>query len=104
MPDDLKEKLYIDTSRLGSHYDIMTSVFPYILNDENYPDLGQNLFDKNKPSNEFYSINEEQLLYGNALSKEDVERKENARNAILFYYYSSVIENNKKHNADKSDL
>lgn len=104
MPDDLKEKLYIDTSRLGSHYDIMTSVFPYILNDENYPDLGQNLFDQNKPSNTFYSINEEQLLYGEAINKEDVERKEKARNALLLYYYSSVMQNNKQKKTNKSVL
>lgn len=104
MPDDLKEKLYIDTSRLGSHYDIMTSVFPYILNDENYPDLGQNLFDENRPSNTFYSINEEQLLYGEAINKEDVKRKEKARNALLLYYYSSVMQNNKQKKTNKSVL
>lgn len=104
MPDDLKEKLYIDTSRLGSHYDIMTSIFPYLLNDEYYPDLGQNLFDENKPSNTFYSINEEQLLYGEAIDKKDVERKEKARNALLFYYYSSFIQNNKLKNTAKSAL
>jgi phosphoglycerol transferase MdoB-like AlkP superfamily enzyme len=96
IPDDLKNDLYVDTSRYGSHYDIMTSIFPYILKNVDYPDLGQNLFDKNKSSAEFYSINEEQLLYGKSLNEEDVRRKEQARNAILFYYYSLAAHSNKK--------
>lgn len=96
MPDDLREKLYIDTSRKGSHYDIMTSIFPYILNNIKFLNVGQDLFSDKKPSEKYYSINDEQLLYGDSLSKEDVEKKVRARNAILFYYYSTQI--NKKDN------
>ncbi len=100
-PDDLKQNLYIDTDRYGSHYDIMTSIYPYILRNVDFLNLGQNLFDSSKPSEKYYSINEEQLLFGKYLYQEDVEQKLHARNAILFYYYSVAVENSKKKNQTK---
>ncbi|MCF8374441.1 MAG: sulfatase-like hydrolase/transferase [Bacteroidales bacterium] len=96
LPEDLKRELYIDTSRLGSHCDIMASVYPYILVNEKYINLGQDLFSPQIASDAYYSINEQQLLFGKSLTREEVEKKVNARKAILFYYYSSRIHENQK--------
>lgn len=96
MPNELKKNLYIDTTRIGSHFDIMTSIYPYILKNIKYPDLGQNLFSDKKPNGKYYSLNEQQLLYGDSLTLEDVKKKAKARSAILFYYYSTVIQNSNK--------
>lgn len=91
IPDDLKEKLHIDQTRTGSHYDIMTSIYPYILKNVNYLNLGQNLFSDQKSTENFYSINDEQLLFGDSLNTEYVQERKNAREAILLYYYSTQI-------------
>jgi len=96
IPKKLKNELYIDTSRIASHYDIMSSIYPYILKDIPYPDLGQDLFSNHKSSDEYYSINDEQLLFGSGLSKEQVETKKRARLALLYYYYSTVNQESKK--------
>ena len=90
IPDDIKQNLFIDTERWSSHYDIITSIYPYILNDIKYPNLGQNLFDKDLPSNEFYSINDAQLLYDKD-NEAEIVKKINARQAITRYYYSTMI-------------
>ncbi|MDK2978607.1 MAG: hypothetical protein PWP52_1321 [Bacteroidales bacterium] len=93
VPDELKKELYIDIQRWGSHYDIITSVYPYVLNNIKYSDLGQNLFDKEIPSSEYYSINDAQLLYEEGSNIESINRKIRAREAIVKYYYSSAIYN-----------
>lgn len=95
MPEKLKKDLYIDINRYGSHNDIMTSIYPCVLNGVSYLDLGQNLFDENIPTELFYSINDEQLQFGSGLNKKDVVKKKKARNALLYYYYSKALEKKK---------
>ena len=91
IPEEIKKDLHIDTERWGSHYDIMTSIYPLILNNVRYPNLGQNLFDEKIPSDQFYSLNDAQLLHDKSLNSEDINKKTNARKTILKYYYSSII-------------
>lgn len=91
VPDDLKKKLHIDPERWASHYDIMTSIYPYILNDVNYLNLGQNLFQKNTSNDQYYSLNDVQLLCSETANKKEIEKKVNARTAIINYYYSTKI-------------
>jgi phosphoglycerol transferase MdoB-like AlkP superfamily enzyme len=93
IPEDLKKELYFDTERWGSHYDIMTSILPYILNNVKYPDLGQDLFSKDISSDEYYSINDAQLLCNDSANVEIIRKKIKARQAILKYYYSGKILN-----------
>ncbi len=92
LPNSLKDSLCIDTKRWGSHCDIMTSIYPYVLYNVEYPCLGQNLFDKNKPNNEYYSINIRQNLYSETANKERIERKIKAREAIILYYYGKQFQ------------
>ncbi len=89
LPKKLRDSLYIDTERWGSHIDIMSSIFPYILKDVAYPCLGQNLFDKTKENKEYYSTNAQQILYSEDADNKKITRKVRARDAILRYYYSS---------------
>jgi len=74
----------------------MTSIYPYILNNINYANTGQNLFDPNKSNDSFYSLNDEQFLFGSSLTQEEVKKINNARLAIIWYYYSTVIHSKKK--------
>jgi phosphoglycerol transferase MdoB-like AlkP superfamily enzyme len=91
IPETLKKTLSIDVTKTGSHYDIMTSIYPYILNNIKYFNLGQNLFSNDKPSESYYSINEGKLLFGKSLTYEQVAKIQRAREAILFYYYSCRV-------------
>lgn len=94
MPEELKNQLHIDTNRWASHYDIMTSIYPYVLNGAKYADLGQNLFDKNLSLDEFYSLNDAKILYNENADVNAINKKLNARKAIVNYYYSTKL--NKK--------
>lgn len=91
IPKELKNKLYIDTNRWASHYDIMTSIYPYILNGINYADLGQNIFDKNTPNDEYYSLNDAKVLYSENADVNAIMKKLKARKAIVSYYYSTIL-------------
>jgi len=91
VPDDIRENLYIDTERWASQYDIMTSIYPYILNNVKYPDLGQNLFRNDISSDQYYSLNDAQLLYSESANVDEIKKKLNARKAIVYYYYSTQI-------------
>jgi phosphoglycerol transferase MdoB-like AlkP superfamily enzyme len=91
IPKELKNKLYIDTNRWASHYDIMTSIYPYILNGIDYADLGQNIFDKNTPNDEYYSLNDAKVLYSENADVNAIMKKLKARKAIVSYYYSTIL-------------
>ncbi|MBI9066955.1 MAG: sulfatase-like hydrolase/transferase [Salinivirgaceae bacterium] len=93
IPQSIKENLFIDTKRWTSHNDIMTSIYPYILNGVEYLNLGQNIFDETKDLNEFYSINDAQILFEDSANENEIKKKVKARNAILKYYYSKQIYN-----------
>jgi phosphoglycerol transferase MdoB-like AlkP superfamily enzyme len=91
IPEELKNTLYIDTNRWASHYDIMTSIYPYILNGINYANLGQNIFDKNTPNDEYYSLNDAKVLYSENADVNAINKKLKARKAIVSYYYSTIL-------------
>jgi hypothetical protein len=69
----------------------MTSIYPYILNGIDYADLGQNIFDKNTPNDEYYSLNDAKVLYSENADVNAIMKKLKARKAIVSYYYSTIL-------------
>jgi phosphoglycerol transferase MdoB-like AlkP superfamily enzyme len=90
IPDKYKQQLHIDTERFGSHYDILTSIAPYFLKGASYLNLGQDLFDAQTPTENYYSINDARVQ----APKEGLSRaKEKAklRRIIQRYYFTKLF-------------
>ncbi len=91
LPPLLRKKVYVDTSRMGSHYDIIPTIAPLVLSKARYVALGQNLFDSKKKSDSYYSINELQVLHDKGLTDKKAHRIAVARQTILKYYFQTLF-------------
>jgi len=61
VPEKYRSRLRVDTSRFGSHKDILPTALHLSLSEAEYISLGNNLFDSTKPADEFYTLNDQQL-------------------------------------------
>jgi phosphoglycerol transferase MdoB-like AlkP superfamily enzyme len=91
LPSKLREQVSADTSKVGSHIDIIPTIVPLLLGNTRYLNMGQNLFDNSKDAGLSYSVNVRQVLHGNILTDEEAERKAKARVAILKYYFQQLF-------------
>lgn len=91
LPPSLRKQVHVDTTRMGSHSDIMPTIAPLVLGGAKYFALGQDLFDRNKPSDTYYSINDEQVLHGSGLSDVKAERIAKARRVLLKCYFKELL-------------
>ena len=90
-PERIKKGLQIDTTKYGSHYDILTSIAPHILRGVKYFALGQDLFDGTKNKDQYFSINDAQTLHGNGMSDAEADSKNRAQRTIASYYFSKTF-------------
>lgn len=96
LPPKLRNAISVDTTRWGSHSDIIPSLAPLIFSNTRYVNMGQNLFDNNRNSNHYYSINVSQVLHGQAISDEQAQQKAKARETILKFYFQALFRENEQ--------
>ncbi len=96
LPPKLRETISVDTTRWGSHSDIIPTLAPLIFSNTGYVNMGQNLFDNSRNSDQYYSINVSQVLHGQALSDEEAQRKAKARETMLKFYFQSLFRENEQ--------
>ena len=76
------------TQRYGSHFDILPTLAPLCLKENiKYLNIGNNLLDPTKSSNDYYSYNEKQLLLPDETKKDSITTIINARILLLKIYY-----------------
>lgn len=96
LPPQIRCTFTPDTSRWGSHSDIIPTLAPLIFSNTRYVNMGQNLFDNSKKSEQYYSINTHQIMHGSGISAEEALRKASARETILKYYFQELFRANEQ--------
>ena len=96
LPPQMRQMVQADTSRWGSHSDIIPTLVPMLFSNTHYVNMGQNLFDNSQDPQLSVSINVSQVQHGSALTDEEAKQKAAARETILKFYFQKIFSANEK--------
>ncbi|MBQ8592680.1 MAG: LTA synthase family protein [Bacteroidaceae bacterium] len=85
MDRELEKKV---TCRYGSHFDILPTLAPLVLNEGvSYLSIGQNLLDTTKCNKDYYGYNEKQMLSPDVRALDSLSEMMHARELLMKIYY-----------------
>ncbi len=96
LPPQMRASIQTDTTRWASHSDLFPTLIPMLFDHTKYVNMGQNLFDQTKSSDQFISINVSQVKHGKALTNEQAWQKAKAREAIMKFYFQKTFKDNER--------